>query len=89
MGKTSTKEMVASVLSQKFNVHKTQGNFNNELGVPITLFGMNDSNTAAVIEMGISDFGEMTRLAKMVRPTHCIITNIGNCHLENLGTATE
>ncbi len=85
VGKTSTKEMIASVLSQKFNVHKTQGNFNNELGVPITLFGMNDSNTAAVIEMGISDFGEMTRLAKMVRPTHCVITNIGNCHLENLG----
>lgn len=84
VGKTSTKEMVASVLSQKFNVHKTQGNFNNELGVPITLFGVNESNTAAVIEMGISDFGEMSRLAKMVRPTHCIITNIGNCHLENL-----
>lgn len=85
VGKTSTKEMVAAVLSQKFSVHKTQGNFNNELGVPITLFGMNESHTAAVIEMGISDFGEMTRLAKMVRPTHCIITNIGNCHLENLG----
>lgn len=85
VGKTSTKEMVAAVLSQKFNVHKTQGNFNNELGVPITLFGVNESHTAAVVEMGISDFGEMTRLAKMVRPTHCIITNIGNCHLENLG----
>lgn len=85
VGKTSTKEMIASVLSSKFNVHKTQGNFNNELGVPITLFGMNESHTAAVIEMGISDFGEMTRLAKMVRPTHCVITNIGNCHLENLG----
>ncbi|MCQ4022287.1 MULTISPECIES: UDP-N-acetylmuramoyl-tripeptide--D-alanyl-D-alanine ligase [unclassified Ruminococcus] len=84
VGKTSTKEMVAAVLSQKFNVHKTQGNFNNELGVPITLFGLNESHTAAVVEMGISDFGEMTRLAKMVRPTHCIITNIGNCHLENL-----
>lgn len=84
VGKTSTKEMIASVLSQKFNVHKTQGNFNNELGVPITLFGVNDYNTAAVIEMGISDFGEMSRLAKMVRPTHCVITNIGNCHLENL-----
>lgn len=84
VGKTSTKEMVASVLSQKFNVHKTQGNFNNELGVPITLFGVNDYNTAAVIEMGISDFGEMSRLAKMVRPTHCVITNIGNCHLESL-----
>lgn len=84
VGKTSTKEMVAAVLSQKFNVHKTQGNFNNELGVPITLFGLNESHTAAVVEMGISDFGEMTRLAKMARPTHCIITNIGNCHLENL-----
>lgn len=85
VGKTSTKEMVAAVLSQKFRVHKTQGNFNNELGVPLTLFGLDESHTAAVIEMGISDFGEMSRLAKMVRPTHCIITNIGNCHLENLG----
>lgn len=84
VGKTSTKEMVASVLSQRFSVCKTQGNFNNELGVPITLFGINESSTAAVVEMGISDFGEMTRLAKMVRPTHCVITNIGNCHLENL-----
>lgn len=85
VGKTSTKEMIASVLSQKFNVHKTQGNFNNELGVPITLFGLNDNHTAAVVEMGISDFGEMSRLGKMVKPTHCVITNIGNCHLENLG----
>lgn len=85
VGKTSTKEMIASVLSQKFSVHKTQGNFNNELGVPITLFGVNDTHTAVVVEMGISDFGEMTRLSKMVRPTHCVITNIGDCHLENLG----
>lgn len=60
--------MVAAVLSQKFRVHKTQGNFNNELGVPLTLFGLDESHTAAVIEMGISDFGEMSRLAKWYVP---------------------
>jgi len=85
VGKTSTKEMISAVLSQKFNVHKTQGNFNNELGVPLTLFGLEEQHQAAVVEMGISDFGEMTRLSKMVKPTVCVITNIGDCHLENLG----
>ncbi len=85
VGKTSTKELISSVLSQKYNVHKTSGNFNNELGVPLTLFGLEESHEAAVIEMGISGFGEMTRLAKMVRPDICVITNIGCCHLENLG----
>ena len=85
VGKTSTKEFIASVLSQKFKVHKTSGNFNNELGVPITLFGLEEYHEAAVIEMGISGFGEMTRLAKMVRPDISVITNIGYCHLENLG----
>lgn len=84
VGKTSTKEMIYSVLSQRFDVHKTQGNFNNELGVPLTLFELREHHQAAVIETGISDFGEMTRLAKMVRPTACVITNIGTCHLENL-----
>ena len=85
VGKTSTKEMIASVLSQKFKVHKTQGNFNNELGVPLTIFGLEEYHEVAVIEMGISDFGEMTRLSKIVRPDICVITNIGDCHLENLG----
>ena len=85
VGKTSTKEMVASVLSKQFDVHKTQGNFNNELGVPLTLFGLEEHHQAAVIEMGISDFGEMTRLSKMVKPDICVITTIGECHLENLG----
>lgn len=85
VGKTSTKELISSVLSQRFNVHKTSGNFNNELGVPLTLFGLEESHEAAVIEMGISGFGEMTRLAKMVRPDISVITNIGCCHLENLG----
>lgn len=84
VGKTSTKEMIFAVLSQKFNVHKTMGNFNNELGVPLTLFKLEEDHEIAVIEMGISDFSEMTRLSKMVKPDMSVITNIGSCHLENL-----
>ena len=84
VGKTSTKEMIASVLSQNFSVHKTQGNFNNELGVPLTIFGLEEHHQIAVIEMGISGFGEMTRLSDIVRPDISVITNIGYCHLENL-----
>lgn len=84
VGKTSTKEMISSVLSQKFSVHKTQGNFNNELGVPLTIFGLEEEHEIAVIEMGISGFSEMTRLATIVRPDISVITNIGYCHLENL-----
>lgn len=85
VGKTSTKEMIYAVLSQSFNVHKTQGNFNNELGVPLTLFGLEENHQVAVIEMGISDFNEMTRLSKIVKPNICVLTNVGDCHLENLG----
>ncbi len=85
VGKTSTKELISSVLRQKYKVHKTSGNFNNELGVPLTLFGLEEDHEVAVIEMGISGFGEMTRLSKMVRPDISVITNIGYCHLENLG----
>ena len=85
VGKTSTKEMLYAVLSQKYKTHKTQGNLNNELGVPLTLLAMPEDTQTAVIEMGISDFGEMTRLSEMVCPTICVITVIGNCHLENLG----
>lgn len=85
VGKTTTKEMIASVLAQKFNVHKTQGNFNNDLGVPLTLFALEEEHEIAVIEMGISDFGEMTVLSKIVKPDLCVLTNIGNCHLECLG----
>lgn len=84
VGKTSTKEMISAVLSQKFNVHKTQGNFNNELGVPLTIFKLEEEHEIAVIEMGISGFNEMTRLATIVRPDISVITNIGCCHLENL-----
>ena len=84
VGKTSTKEMIASVLSQKYNVLKTEGNFNNEIGLPLTIFNIRDEHEIAILEMGISDFGEMHRLAQMARPDICVITNIGLCHLENL-----
>ncbi|MBR2276132.1 MAG: UDP-N-acetylmuramoyl-tripeptide--D-alanyl-D-alanine ligase, partial [Lachnospiraceae bacterium] len=63
MGKTSTKEMVAAVLSQKYKVLKTEGNYNNEVGVPLTIFRLREEHEIAVIEMGISEFGEMSRLS--------------------------
>ncbi len=86
VGKTSTKEMIAGVLSQAFCVLKTEGNFNNEVGLPLTLLRIRSEHEVAVVEMGISDFGEMHRLSKMARPDICVMTNIGQCHLENLGT---
>lgn len=85
VGKTSTKEVIASVLKEKYRTLKTQGNFNNELGLPLTVFRLRDEDQIAVLEMGISDFGEMTRLTKIAKPDTCVITNIGTCHLENLG----
>lgn len=86
VGKTSTKEMIAAVLKEKFNVHKTAGNFNNEIGLPLTIFDILEEHEVAVLEMGISDFGEMHRLAEIANPDICVITNIGLCHLENLGS---
>ncbi len=85
VGKTSTKEMIAAVLSQKYRTLKTLGNFNNELGLPLTVFRIRDEDEIAVLEMGISNFGEMHRLAEIARPDTCVITNIGQCHLEFLG----
>lgn len=86
VGKTTTKEMIASVISRKYDTLKTLGNFNNEIGLPLTIFRLRPHHQVAILEMGISDFGEMTRLAKVARPDACVITNIGQCHLENLGT---
>lgn len=85
VGKTTAKEMIASVLSQSRSTLKTEKNFNNELGVPITLFRLRDEHEAAVVEMGISDFGEMTRLTDMVAPDVAVFTLIGDSHLEFLG----
>lgn len=84
VGKTSTKEMIASILSEKYKVLKTLGNFNNELGLPLTVFRLRDEDEVAVLEMGISDFGEMHRLSRIARPDICVMTNIGYCHLEFL-----
>ena len=78
--------MIYSVLSEKYNVLKTEGNFNNELGLPLTIFRIREEHEIAVLEMGISDFGEMTRLSEIAQPDVAVITNIGLCHLENLKT---
>ena len=85
VGKTSTKEMVASVLSQKYRTLKTAGNFNNNLGLPLTIFRLTEEDEIAVLEMGISHFGEMHELAEIAKPDTCVITNIGQCHLEFFG----
>lgn len=82
VGKTSTKEMIASVVSQKYNVHKTFGNFNNEWGLPLTIFGMQEDNQVVILEMGVNHFGEMRRLSSVASPDICVITNIGAAHLE-------
>ena len=86
VGNTSTKEMIASVLSQRYNVLKTEGNFNNEVGLPLTILRIRDEHKVAVVEMGINHFGEMHRLSEIAKPDICVITNIGQCHLEFLGS---
>lgn len=85
VGKTSAKEMLAAVLSKKYVTLKTEGNLNNQIGVPMTLSRISENHQAAVIEMGISGFGEMRQLAAMVRPTMAVYTLIGHAHLEFLG----
>ena len=86
VGKTTTKDMIAAVLSQKYRVLKTEGNYNNEIGLPLTLFRMDEQTQAAVIEMGMSNFGEIHALADIARPGIAVITNIGMSHVENLGS---
>lgn len=85
VGKTTAKELIAATLGSKLKVLKTEKNLNNELGVPLTLLSLSNEHEAAVVEMGISDFGEMSRLADMVRPDIFVITNIGYAHTEKLG----
>jgi UDP-N-acetylmuramoyl-tripeptide--D-alanyl-D-alanine ligase len=81
-GKTTTKEMIASVLSQKFNVLKTEGNLNNHIGVPLTLFRLEEKHEIAVIEIGTNHFNELKYLCKILEPDYGILTNIGREHLE-------
>lgn len=83
-GKTTTKEMVASVLGRGFSVHMSQGNRNNHLGVPLTLLQLRRDTDIAIVEMGINHPGEMKLLAGIARPTHALLTNIGHEHLEFL-----
>ena len=84
-GKTTTKEMTKAVLSMKFNTHATQGNFNNHIGVPMTLFQLKHSHEAAVVEMGTSGPDEIRPLSLATEPDVAVITNIGASHLERLG----
>ena len=86
VGKTTTKEMVAAVLSQKYKTLATQGNFNNEIGLPKMCFKLDASYEAAVFEMGMSGFGEISRLTRTALPSVGIITNIGVSHIEMLGS---
>ncbi len=86
VGKTTAKEMLASVLEQRYHVLKTAGNFNNDLGVPLTIFRLREEHTAAVVELGVSHPGDMARIAEIARPTMALYTNIGDAHLEFLGS---
>lgn len=86
VGKTSTKDMVASVIAQKYNVTKTEGNYNNHIGVPLTILNWNENTEAAVVEMGMNHFGEISVLTDIAKPTIAIITNIGTAHIGILGS---
>ncbi|MDR0917264.1 MAG: UDP-N-acetylmuramoyl-tripeptide--D-alanyl-D-alanine ligase [Oscillospiraceae bacterium] len=84
VGKTTVKNMLESVLSQRFCAFVTQGNLNNEIGLPLSILQIGAEHEIAVVEMGISDFGEMSRLGAVARPTICVMTRIAEAHLENL-----
>lgn len=86
VGKTTTKEMIALALSAGLNVMKTEGNFNSQVGLPLTMFRLTAKHRAAVIEMGMSDFGEMGRLAQIAAPDYAVMTNIGISHIQQLKT---
>lgn len=86
VGKTSTKDIIASVVGKKYNVTKTKGNYNNHIGVPLTILSWNKNTEAAVVEMGMNHFGEIELLTNIVKPTIAIITNIGTAHIGILGS---
>ena len=88
-GKTTTKEMIASVFSQRYNTLRTEGNFNNDIGAPLTLLRLMPEHQAAVIETGMNHFGEIRYLGEMVRPDIAVITNVGDAHIENLGNTRQ
>jgi UDP-N-acetylmuramoyl-tripeptide--D-alanyl-D-alanine ligase len=85
VGKTSTKDMIASVVATSYKVQKTSGNYNNHIGLPFTILGLKD-HTALVVEMGMNHFGELSLLTNIAKPTICVITNVGTAHIGNLGS---
>jgi UDP-N-acetylmuramoyl-tripeptide--D-alanyl-D-alanine ligase len=86
VGKTTSKEVVAAVLSQQYNTLKSKGNYNNEIGLPLTLLGLTAEHERVVLEMGMYDVGEIAQLAKISQPQVGVVTNVGPSHLERLGT---
>ncbi len=85
VGKTSTKDIIASVVSKKYKVLKTEGNLNNQIGLPLTILKLQD-HTAMVVEMGMGHLGEISNLSKIAEPNLAVITNIGTSHIGNLGS---
>ena len=85
VGKTSTKDIIASVMSKKYNVLKTMGNYNSQTGLPLTVLRLEDHN-AMVVEMGMSELGEISNLTKIAKPTVAVITNVGTAHIGKLGS---
>ncbi len=86
VGKTTTKEFVASVLAEAFRVHKTEGNYNSTLGMPMSLLALQNDTEVSVLEMGMSDFGEIEYMSRIAEPDIAIVTNIGSSHMEHLGS---
>lgn len=86
VGKTSTKDIIYSVVSKKYKIHRTIGNYNNHLGVPLTILSMPNDSEALVVEMGMNHFGEISVLSQIAKPTISVITNIGTAHIGNLGS---
>ena len=86
VGKTTTKQFIYAVLETKYKTNVTKGNFNNEIGLPLTLFGLNHAHQALLLEMGMNHKGEIADLSRIAEPDIAVITNIGSAHLENLGS---
>ena len=86
VGKTTTKEFIAAVMAEKFRVHKTEGNYNSNIGLPLSILSMRDDTEVSVLEMGMSDLGEIDYLSRLAEPDVAVITNIGSSHIGHLGS---
>ena len=84
-GKTTTKELIAAVMSTRYNTHYTKGNLNNHIGVPLTLLQLNANHEVAIVEMGANHQGEINSLCQIAEPTHGLVTNMGKAHLDGFG----